>query len=180
MPKVILPTPPSTYFFPGSARFPPGFRRIPPGSAGFLCRVPAGFRWVPPLRRGFARFRWVPGFLRSVPPGFAGFAPRGSCSRPPFKLLLRLFRLCQVLARFLPGVCQGCGSQRSVFCKCPRIVQVSLWKKITIRWLPWWSSRSFLLGPHAEGDAILIFIVHIEKCQHVPTFIDFCIEHICH
>ena len=43
-------------------------------------------------------------------------------------------------------------------------------------------SGSFLLGPYAEGDGILIFIVqlfHIETCQHVPTFIDLCIEHTC-
>ena len=43
-------------------------------------------------------------------------------------------------------------------------------------------SGSFLLGPYAEGDGILIFIVqlfHIETCQHVPTFIALCIEHTC-
>ena len=135
--KSYTPNPPLQLTFfrvpPGfrqvSARFPPGFRRIPPGSAGFLCLVPAGFRWVPPLRRvsrGSAGFQAFSGQFRRVLPGLRHEVPAPD---PPFKLLLRLFRLCQVLARFLPGVCQGCGSQRSVFCKCPRIVQVSLWKK---------------------------------------------------
>jgi len=98
MPKVILPTTPpfNLLFFRVSARF----RRIPPGSAGFLCRVLPGSCRVPlgsaaPL--GSARFRWVPGFLRSVRPGFAGFAPQGSCSRLPL----------QIIAKIVPGSCQA-------------------------------------------------------------------------
>ena len=173
--------PPSTYFF--SAKFPPGsagFRRVPPGSAGFR-RVPpgsAGFRWVSP---GSAGFRWVPplrwvllgsagfqAFARSVPPacaGFCRFRQQGSCYRLPL----------QFIARIDTGSCQAsvkvAAIKEAFFCKCPDSVQVGLWKKSPIRWLSWWSSRSCLLWPHEEGDAILIFDFHCSAFPHwnVPT-----------
>ena len=178
MPKVILPTLPLqlTFFPPGSARFPPGsagFRRVPPGSITFPQVPPGstGFRRVPPPRRVPLGSTGLQAFARSVPPGSAGFP-----SRLPFQFIG--VRFLMVLARRLSRLRQS----KKRFCHCPGIVQVGLWKKSPIRWLSRWSNKSFLLGPHAEGDAILIFIVqlfHIETCQRVPTFIDFCIEHIC-
>ena len=134
IPKVILPTTPLqlTFFPPGSARFPPGSAgflfRVPPGSSARFRRVPLGLgSGAPP---GSATFRWVPGFRKvsSVVPSFSGF--------PPTRLLLptRPAIYCQDCARFLkflPGVCQGCGNQRSVFWQLPGHCPSRFFEKIT-------------------------------------------------
>ena len=163
-------------FFPPGFR---GFRQVPPGSAGFrgVPRGSAGFRGVPRGSAGFrqvllgsAGFRqvllgsaWFQAFARSVPPacaGFCRFRQQGSCYRPPLQFIARiarrLSRLQQSKKRFLqvPGHCPS-----------------RLMEKTPVRWLSWWSTRSCLLWPHEDGDAILIFDFNCSAFPHwnVPT-----------
>ena len=151
-----------TFFPPGSARFPPGS---------------AGFRWVLPLRRvplGSAGFQALPVQFRRVLPGFR---QQGSCSR------LTL----QSIARIVQGSCQAFAKvaaikvKEAVFANARTLCKSAHGKNTNKIASLVGVANLFLLGPHAEGEAIEIFIVqlfHIETYQHVPTFI-FCIEHIC-
>ena len=147
----------------------PGLRRIPPGSARFCRVVPgsAGFRRVP-------LSRFAPG---SVRPGFVGFPPTRVLSGLAFNLLFfcrvsacevgilptapLVTVRCHVSTRFLPELCPVLGrSQPGLRQSKKRCLQMpghcpsQLVEKSTIRGL-------------------------LFSTLKLPTFIDFCIEHIC-